>query len=116
MIADADGRNERPLVPHGYDNFPKWQPHGDRILFTSDRDGRFELYTMRPDGSDVKRLTNAEGSSAHSSWSPDGQWTCSPAAARDKPPESEAMPSEALPVPLPVPLGPAESDLASPVI
>ena len=27
-----------------YDNFPKWQPHGERILFTSDRDGRFELY------------------------------------------------------------------------
>jgi TolB protein len=57
-----------------YDNFPKWQPHGDRILFTSDRDGRFELYTMRPDGSDVTRLTNVAGSSAHGSWSPDGQW------------------------------------------
>jgi len=57
-----------------YDNFPKWQPHGDRILFTSDRDGRFELYTMRPDGTGVTRLTNVEGSSAHASWSPDGQW------------------------------------------
>ena len=70
----ADG-NVIPLTDGAYyDNFPKWQPHGDRILFTSDRDGRFELYTMRPDGTDVRRLTNTEGSSAHSSWSPDGQW------------------------------------------
>ncbi len=57
-----------------YDNFPKWQPGGNRILFTSDRDGRFELYTIKPDGTDVQRLTNVPGSSAHSSWSPDGKW------------------------------------------
>jgi len=57
-----------------YDNFPQWQPHGGVILFTSDRDGRFELYTIRPDGTDLKRLTNVAGSNAHSSWSPDGAW------------------------------------------
>ena len=34
-----------------YDNFPQWQPRGSLILFTSDRnDGRFELYSIRPDG------------------------------------------------------------------
>jgi Tol biopolymer transport system component len=70
----ADGSVTQLTDGSHYDNFPKWQPHGDRILFTSDRDGRFELYTMRPDGTDVQRLTNVEGSSAHSSWSPDGQW------------------------------------------
>ena len=70
----ADGSVTQLTDGNHYDNFPKWQPHGDRILFTSDRDGRFELYTMRPDGTDVQRLTNVEGSSAHSSWSPDGQW------------------------------------------
>ncbi len=58
-----------------YDNFPQWQPHGNLILFTSDRnDGRFELYTIRPDGTELKRLTNIAGSNAHSSWSPDGAW------------------------------------------
>ena len=78
-----------------YDNFPKWQPHGDRILFTSDRDGRFELYTMRPDGTDVRRLTNAEGSSAHSSWSPDGRWimfTSGRMGFKDEMVMSEAVP------------------------
>jgi TolB protein len=58
-----------------YDNFPQWQPRGNCILFTSDRnDGRFELYSIRPDGKDLRRLTNVPGSNAHSSWSPDGQW------------------------------------------
>src|SRR5262249_18456939 len=58
-----------------YDNFPKWAPNGSVILFTSDRsDKRFELYTIRPDGTDLKRLTNVPGSNAHSAWSPDGAW------------------------------------------
>lgn len=58
-----------------YDNFPQWAPNGSVILFTSDRnDGRFELYTIRPDGTELKRLTNVPGSNAHSTWSPDGAW------------------------------------------
>jgi TolB protein len=70
----ADGK-VTPLTDGAhYANFPQWQPHGNVILFTSDCDGRFELYTIRPDGSDLKRLTNVPGSSAHSSWSPDGRW------------------------------------------
>jgi Tol biopolymer transport system component len=70
----ADGRTVPLTDGSHYDNFPQWQPHGDRIAFTSDRDGRFELYTIRPDGTDLKRLTNVAGSNAHSSWSPDGKW------------------------------------------
>ncbi len=70
----SDGKLTQLTNGAHYDNFPKWQPGGNRILFTSDRDGRFELYTIKPDGTDVKRLTNVPGSSAHSSWSPDGQW------------------------------------------
>jgi Tol biopolymer transport system component len=58
-----------------HDNFPKWSPRGDAILFTSDRsDGRFELYTVKPDGSGLRRLTNTPGSSAHSVWSDKGDW------------------------------------------
>jgi len=32
-----------------YDNFPQWSPKGDAIMFTSDRDNDFELYSVRPD-------------------------------------------------------------------
>ena len=44
-----------------YDNFPQWSPASDLIMYTSDRDGDFELYTIRPDGTDRRRLTNASG-------------------------------------------------------
>ena len=58
-----------------YDNFPQWSPKGDWIMFTSDRDGNadFKLYLIKPDGTDLKKLTDTPGD-AHSIWSPDGQW------------------------------------------
>ncbi len=57
-----------------YDNFPQWSPTNDLIMFTTDRDGDFELYTIRPDGTDRRRLTNVRGNDAHSSWCSDGNW------------------------------------------
>jgi Tol biopolymer transport system component len=58
----------------GYDNFPGWSPNGDLIAFTSFRDGDFEIYTIRPDGTGIKRLTNDHGNNAHGAWSADGEW------------------------------------------
>lgn len=58
---------------HWY-NFPQWSPKGDTIMFTSDRDGEFALYRIRPDGTGLRKLTNGTGSDAHSIWSPDGEW------------------------------------------
>jgi Tol biopolymer transport system component len=57
-----------------YDNFPQWSPVNDLIMYTSNRDGDFDLYTIRPDGSDRRRLTNVRGNDAHSSWCSDGNW------------------------------------------
>jgi TolB protein len=57
-----------------HDNFPSWSPKGDRIAFTSDRDGDYEIYTISPDGTDLRRLTHSPGNDAHNSWSPDGEW------------------------------------------
>lgn len=56
------------------DDFPGWSPKGDLIAFTSFRNGDFEIYTIRPDGSDLKRLTHDGGNDAHGAWSPDGDW------------------------------------------
>jgi Tol biopolymer transport system component len=56
----------------GYDNFPLWSPRGDVIMFSRQADGDYEIYTVKPDGSDVKRLTRARGNDAHMAWSPDG--------------------------------------------
>jgi Tol biopolymer transport system component len=57
-----------------YNNFPQFSPKENLILFTSDRDGRYELYTIRPDGTQLQRLTSTPGDNAHSSWCSDGEW------------------------------------------
>jgi Tol biopolymer transport system component len=55
------------------DNFPKWSPDGDLISFTRAVDGAFDIYSIRPDGTDLRRLTDAPGNDAHDAWSPDGE-------------------------------------------
>jgi len=57
-----------------YDNFPLWSPRGDIIIFTRKHEGDFEIFSVRPDGSDVRRLTNSPGNDGHCAWSPDGEW------------------------------------------
>lgn len=56
----------------GYDAEATFSPTGERIVFTSMRDGDLELYTMRPDGSDVRRLTHEPGYDGGAFFSPDG--------------------------------------------
>jgi Tol biopolymer transport system component len=41
------------------------------IVFTSNRDGNREMYTMQPDGSDIQRLTNNQWEDREPAWSPD---------------------------------------------
>ena len=51
---------------------PAWSPDGTRIAFTSFRNGRGDIYVMRPDGSDQKRLTTSDAHDDLAAWSPDG--------------------------------------------
>ncbi|HEU4877910.1 MAG TPA: hypothetical protein VFT21_00565 [Gemmatimonadaceae bacterium] len=62
------------LTGDEHDTFPGWSPRGDLIAFTSWRNGDFDIYTIRPDGTALKQLTNTPGNDAHSSWSPDGEY------------------------------------------
>ena len=39
----------------GYDNFPLWSPRGDLIMFSRVIEGDYEVFTIRPDGTDVRR-------------------------------------------------------------
>ena len=52
---------------------PVWSPDGRRIAFSSNRDGKHEIYVMDADGSNVKRLTNNLADDVNPIWSPDGQ-------------------------------------------
>ena len=60
-------------LTEGYDNFPLWSPRGDLVMFSRQAQGDYEIYSVKPDGSDVKRLTTARGNDAHMAWSPDGE-------------------------------------------
>jgi TolB protein len=70
--ARPDGSNlERLTKMPGYDAEATIGPDG-RIVFTSDRDGDMEIYSMNGDGSDVRRLTNRPGPDGGPWFSPDG--------------------------------------------
>ena len=44
------------------------------IGFYSNRSGRYEVWTVHPDGSDLEQLTKSEvGSQWYPEWSPDGR-------------------------------------------
>jgi len=53
--------------------YPCASPDGSRIVFQSNRTGRWELFVMRADGTDLRQLTNAAGDNVSPKWSPDGR-------------------------------------------
>lgn len=57
------------------DGWPTWTPDGKRLVFASARDGRFALYTMRPNGTDLRRITRPPSPAVDGrpSVSPDGR-------------------------------------------
>ena len=86
---------ESRVLTTDYDTLPLWSPKRDVIMFTRyARDERFpydefDIYTIRSDGTDLKRLTDAEGNDAHSFWSPDGNyilWSSSRFGFKDEAP------------------------------
>ncbi len=72
--AKPDGSDIQVLSQSpGYDAEATISPTGDRIVFTSTRDGDPEIYTMAIDGSDLKRLTHTKGYDGGPFFSPDGK-------------------------------------------
>lgn len=55
------------------DREPAWSPNGARLVFDSDRSGNYELYSVRPDGTGLRRLTRTRGDESVPDWSPDGR-------------------------------------------
>jgi len=43
-----------------------------KIVFQSNRDGNFDIYSMEADGTGLKQLTNSPGYDVSPAWSPDG--------------------------------------------
>jgi TolB protein len=72
---NADGTNERRLTnsPTVQDQEPNWSANGKTIAFVSDRDGDYEVFTMRPNGSNVRQLTFNDAQEFAPNWSPDSR-------------------------------------------
>ena len=52
---------------------PAWSPDGKAIAFLSDRSGRQEIYTVDPDGKNLKKITDADTDKGSLTWSPDSK-------------------------------------------
>jgi Tol biopolymer transport system component len=82
-VANPDMTHQVRLTSGRNDGwFPSWSPDGTRIAFGSGRtdpdpnDGTpiSDIFTMRADGTDVRKVTDSVGDSEKPTWSPDGRW------------------------------------------
>jgi dipeptidyl aminopeptidase/acylaminoacyl peptidase len=80
FVAWSDGAGTRRITTHPAADFrPSWSPDGEWLAFASSRhavDGvdtdNLDIYVMRPDGSEVRRLTQHPLLALRPSWSPEG--------------------------------------------
>jgi TolB protein len=100
-VVDARGgkpaRITRPTLRAG--DHPDWSPDGSRIVFRTQPNGEGpggDVFTARPDGSGMRRLTHNDGTSIvlSSSYSPDGRWIAYGYSGRDGEPDVYVMRSD----------------------
>jgi len=69
-VMSRDGRNSRQLTfGSNYDHGPTWSCDGTRLAFTSNRDGNWEIYTVRLADGLVTRLTFNPAADEGPNWS-----------------------------------------------
>lgn len=73
-IISKDGTNQRMLMNDKFrDRIPRWSPDGKKIAFHSDRSGKYQIWTINPDGSNASQITYSDKISATAAvFSPDG--------------------------------------------
>jgi len=72
----SGGTQIRQLTFGGNNTYPIWTPDGQRVTFTSNRDGKPDIYWQRADGGGVaEQIATAEEDTNQwaESWSPDGK-------------------------------------------
>jgi TolB protein len=75
-LVSSDGADLRQLTDQFSDSFPVWSPDGAYIAFQSTREDpgqHLDIYVMRADGTEIRRLTDNPDHDRQPSWSPDGE-------------------------------------------
>src|SRR5262245_10214252 len=74
----TQSRNARAAVPHvvlwqdGVKNaYPRVSKDGSRILFQSNREGKWQIFIMSADGSGLVQVTSGDANNNFPDWSPD---------------------------------------------
>ena len=73
---NADGSEVTRLTSNRFqEDNPAWSPNGEQLAFEGFFEGRYEIFVMQADGSNVRRLTDHQDEGDYSSpaWSPDGK-------------------------------------------
>jgi serine/threonine protein kinase len=75
FLIRPDGSDPRNLTDDlARDRVPRWSPDGSRILFASNRSGKYEAWTIRPDGSGLTQVTSLPDQPVLLPfWAPDGK-------------------------------------------
>ena len=86
-IMDLQTKQVRVLT-NDWDNVPGWSPTADSIVFTrKQKDGNFDIFTIKSDGTNLRRVTSFPASDAHAVWSWDGKkilWNSSEYGFKDE--------------------------------
>jgi TolB protein len=67
------GNDERITFDLKYCTSPVWS-QTNKVAFASMNDGKFDIYIINPDGSNMKKLTDGSGNNEDPCWSPDGRF------------------------------------------
>jgi Tol biopolymer transport system component len=73
LLLGAGAASARTAIDVVGNDAPAWSPDGTQIAFTSFRNGKGDIYVMRPDGKDQLRLTTSAAHDDLATWSPDSK-------------------------------------------
>lgn len=73
-VKDVGGdREERITFQGNYNSSPSWS-RLNRIAFCGASDGKFDIFTVDPDGRNLRKLTDDQGNNEDPCWSMDGRY------------------------------------------
>ena len=93
FIVPAAGGEPRLVLPGLHWQQPDWSPDGSQLVVIGSETGTdvFDVYLVRPNGSDLTRLTDDGWNYASPAWSPDGRTIAFSRSSEDSEPDVYVM-------------------------